>query len=646
VPAIPPLLRRLVTRPAGIVAASAALALALAGIGWLDHAATRRELMHITRELAASLGDTVAAAARVNRAAMREAESALAERLLDNVRLLVELDRASLVTPALLEDLVARNRLFRVSMVGPRGERELQVGPPGTRRGPGTTDAGAHPGPRAGAGPWRAEPGRVGSGPGGGLGRGAPPGPGAGVPGGGELLGELLSGRQTEAVTAVHETRGPGAAAVGRPGRLAAGARRANGGAILINVDASELLELQRQSSLDRLLQEVATTTDAVAYVVFEADGVRYTHGPAPADAGAAGPAPAAAPGAVSPGEDASSSAGPSASTHRTGVGAPGPTPSEIERSVGRRRVLEIRKTIDLDAGAPARLTLGMGLDALVHAEQRLAARLAVSLSASAALGVLAVGLVWLRRQYGALSVAHRRAREALRQRDRLAAMGEMAAVVAHEIRNPLNAITMSAQRLRREAEAGGCAGAFDDEARGLVAIIHDEARRIDAKVGEFLRVARPAPLVARRASLSDLVRQVVDGRRALAEAQGVRLDADTSRAGVATVDPEQLAQALDNLVRNALDATPPGGSIAVTAETRPEGHVVTVTDTGRGIAAEHLPRVFDLYFTTKPDGTGVGLAVVHQIVTSHGGTVDIASEVGRGTRVTIALPDLPDSPR
>jgi signal transduction histidine kinase len=629
-----------VTHPAGLVAGSAALALALVGIGWLDHAATRRELMQLTRGLAASLGDTVAAAARVNRTAMREAESELAERLLDNVRLLVELDRASLVTPALIEDLVARNRLFRVSVVGPGGERELQGGAPGGGRGS-DPDVGVHPPPGAGAGPGRAGSGRAGSGPGAGFGRGVGRGAGAGVPGGGELLDDLLSGRRSEGVTAVHEARGPGAAGVRRPGRLAAGARRANGGAILINVDASDLLELQRQSSLDRLLQEVTTTTDAVVYVVFEADGVRYTHGPAPSSPGLGGPAPAAPRDDASPDPVGAARAG----AQPAAPGAPDLAPAETERLVDGRRVLEIRKSLALDAGAPGRLTLGMSLDALVHAEQRLAARLAVSLLASAALGILAVGLVWLRQQYGALSVAHRRAREALRQRDRLAAMGELAATVAHEIRNPLNAIAMSAQRLRREAGAGGSTGVFDDEVRGLVDIIHDEARRIDAKVGEFLRVARPAPLVARRASLADLVRQVVEGRRALAEARGVRLEADASRAGAATIDPEQLGQALDNLLRNALDATPPGGTVAVTAETRPEGHVVTVADTGHGIAAEHLPRVFDLYFTTKPDGTGVGLAVVHQVVTSHGGTVDIASEVGRGTRVTIALPDLPDAP-
>lgn len=107
-------------------------------------------------------------------------------------------------------------------------------------------------------------------------------GPGGGVPGGSELLDDLLVGRRTETVTAVHPARDPGAVAVPVPGRLAAGARRANGGAILIDVDATDLLALRRQSSLDRLLEEIASTTDAVAYVAFEAVGAGHTCGPAP----------------------------------------------------------------------------------------------------------------------------------------------------------------------------------------------------------------------------------------------------------------------------------------------------------------------------------------------------------------------------
>ena len=109
--------------------------------------------------------------------------------------------------------------------------------------------------------------------------------------------------------------------------------------------------------------------------------------------------------------------------------------------------------------------------------------------------------------------------------------------------------------------------------------------------------------------------------------------------AGTAVVDPAQLRQALDNLVRNAVEATPEGGRVSLAARREGGGHAIEVRDTGRGIEPDHLPRIFDLYFTTKADGTGVGLAVTQQIVTAHGGTIEVDSRPGAGTTMTVRLP-------
>ena len=131
----------------------------------------------------------------------------------------------------------------------------------------------------------------------------------------------------------------------------------------------------------------------------------------------------------------------------------------------------------------------------------------------------------------------------------------------------------------------------------------------------------------------------LVEQARPLAEARGVALAADVARAGLAVVDPAQLRQALDNLVRNAIDATPAGGRVDVSVRAAGAGCVIEVSDTGRGIEPDHLPKVFDLYFTTKPDGTGVGLAVTQQIVSAHGGTIEVDSRPGAGAAFTLRLP-------
>jgi signal transduction histidine kinase len=104
-------------------------------------------------------------------------------------------------------------------------------------------------------------------------------------------------------------------------------------------------------------------------------------------------------------------------------------------------------------------------------------------------------------------------------------------------------------------------------------------------------------------------------------------------------VDPAQLRQVLDNLVRNAVEATPEGGRISLAARREGGERVLEVRDTGRGIEPDHLPRIFDLYFTTKADGTGVGLAVTQQIVTAHGGMIEVDSQPGAGTSMYVRLP-------
>jgi two-component system sensor histidine kinase HydH len=268
--------------------------------------------------------------------------------------------------------------------------------------------------------------------------------------------------------------------------------------------------------------------------------------------------------------------------------------------------------------------------------------RLLASLLAAGALVALAFGLTGLRRRYGTLSEKHARAEEALKRRDRLAAMGELASTVAHEIRNPLNAVGLTAQRLRREflgTTSGGETETDRSEAEELLAVMADETKRIDRIVQQFLDFARPPALRVEPTDLGALVRDLAERLRAHAETRGVTLAVKAAGAGTASVDPTQLRQALDNLVRNAVEATDEGGRVTVVARSGRDGHTLEVRDTGRGIEADLRSRIFDLYFTTKAEGTGVGLAVTQQIVTAHGGALDVESEPGKGTTMTVRLP-------
>ena len=277
--------------------------------------------------------------------------------------------------------------------------------------------------------------------------------------------------------------------------RVAAGVKRPRGGAIVVTVDATEIAALEKPASLESLLAEITAGSPEIAYTVFEHAGARIAFGDAPADA------PAAA--------------------------------GERALSMGDRPVLEFASDVPLAEGETARLRLGMRLDNVRRVEQRMALRLFASVAAASALVAFAFGLAGLRRRYGALSEKHARAEQALRRRDRLAAMGELASTVAHEVRNPLNAASMTAQRLRREflgsVPEGGAERAELEE---LLSVMTSETQRIDRIVQQFLEYARPPRLAREAVDLGALLRDVGERASSLAEARGVRLEVDAHRVG------------------------------------------------------------------------------------------------------------------
>jgi signal transduction histidine kinase len=285
-----------------------------------------------------------------------------------------------------------------------------------------------------------------------------------------------------------------------------------------------------------------------------------------------------------------------------------------------------------------------MRLDGLDEIARRAFLRSLLSLGVALAIGAFALGLVWLQRDYGALAAEHARAQEALQRRDRLAAMGELSATVAHEIRNPLNAIAMSAQRLRSEYR--DTLGA-DEDAVTLLDVIRGESQRLDQKIRQFLDYARPPQLVIRVVDLPGWLAAVVDAQRARAAAHHVDLQLGHVRSGSIAIDPDQVQQVIDNLVRNAIDASPHGGRVRVhTAEGNGEFAII-VEDEGPGVPDALKSRIFDLYFTTKPDGTGVGLAVAHQVAMAHGARIDVTDRApGPGTVMAVRWPHVPSSPR
>lgn len=232
------------------------------------------------------------------------------------------------------------------------------------------------------------------------------------------------------------------------------------------------------------------------------------------------------------------------------------------------------------------------------------------------------------------LTEARRLERQAQR-REKLTAMGELASGVAHEIRNPLNAIAMIAQRFEREFSPRSGAAEY----RSLARVMQDETRRVNGIIRQFLSFARPARPQRRPTPIPEILDHLASLVSSQAATGGITLSASTDTIMTANLDPDQVTQALLNVVQNAIDATPRGGTVTITASTYGDAVRFTVRDTGKGIPPEGLDKVFNLYYTTKPEGTGLGLPLTQQIVGQHGGTVEIQSSVGQGTTVTVDFP-------
>ena len=221
---------------------------------------------------------------------------------------------------------------------------------------------------------------------------------------------------------------------------------------------------------------------------------------------------------------------------------------------------------------------------------------------------------------------------EQLERSRRLAALGRMAAGLAHEIRNPLGTLRGFAQYL-------GARGTEEARAAEYAQLMVTEIDRLDRLIGALLQFARPREPEVRDLPVAPLAERTVALVQADAEAAGLSLRVDVPEGLEVRADPDLLTQVLLNLVQNAVAATGPGGEVAITA--RAEGGTVgiAVDDTGRGLTPEEREHMFDPFYTTRRTGTGLGLAVVHQIVEQHGGRIEVESIQGRGTRITVWLP-------
>lgn len=269
---------------------------------------------------------------------------------------------------------------------------------------------------------------------------------------------------------------------------------------------------------------------------------------------------------------------------------------------------------------------VGVEAGAGFFAELRGLSGVIVSISMGSLIVVAVLGIVFFRQ-----SRSLDRAEEAMIRQENLASMGRMVANIAHEIRNPLSIIRASADRLARRH-------GIDDEALTYITEEVDDLDRILTGYLEFAR-ADGAGERAPQSGLRILRRSLLAAHTEAGE-RGVTLEEALPEDDVHIMgDANRLRQAVLNVLVNAIQATEGGGSVTVSLGRRGQRAVIEVSDTGHGIDAKDLGRVTDPFYTTRVDGSGLGLSVVRAVVEEHGGSLDIDSTPGSGTRVTMTFP-------
>jgi two-component system sensor histidine kinase AtoS len=221
-----------------------------------------------------------------------------------------------------------------------------------------------------------------------------------------------------------------------------------------------------------------------------------------------------------------------------------------------------------------------------------------------------------------------------------LAATGQLAASIAHELRNPLSSIKGAAQYLRNE---------YDDHAavREFLDIIIDEVNVLNGITTEFLDYARPTRLNLSESDVNDLLFRTLQFMQLEIDKQNVNVTEEMSyNVPLITADARQLEQVFRNLFLNAIQAMPEGGNLTISTSPVREGVKVVIADSGVGIPEDKMGQIFVPFFTTKTKGTGLGLAIVEKIIVNHGGKINVASHPGLGTTFEIILPISSDRAR
>ena len=304
--------------------------------------------------------------------------------------------------------------------------------------------------------------------------------------------------------------------------------------------------------------------------------------------------------------------------------------------SLRGEEIFEVVKSFSLKDQTMGLIRIGYSPKEIHPVLSQIKKNVVLSISFFLILGISAITLIWVNQNRSLRKM--KELEDRIQLAERLSSLGHLAAGVAHEIRNPLNAMGMGLQRLKREFLPQD--ESKKEEYISFMELILKETRRVNEIIEQFLTLSRPFQLNLRESSLQDLLKNLITLFQEEASSERITLQADIpSDLPSVQIDPERLTQAFINIMKNGMQAMEQGGILRI--ESKPlKGRVeVIISDSGSGIPTEQMAKIFNYYYTTKEKGVGLGLPLAHRIIEAHGGQLKIESRVQCGTRVTVMLP-------
>jgi signal transduction histidine kinase len=226
---------------------------------------------------------------------------------------------------------------------------------------------------------------------------------------------------------------------------------------------------------------------------------------------------------------------------------------------------------------------------------------------------------------------------EKLREAEHLSGIAQLARGIAHEIRNPLNFISLSIDHLREKYAP--LKSGEKEKFESLITSIKHEIQRLNKLVGDFLDYGKPLKLSLQEVDMGSLINEIIALIWAKAEKDGIKIHYQCGEFPKLYLDPELIKTCIFNIILNAFQAMPAGGDLTVSTNASDSRASVVIEDTGTGVSKENMPRLFEPFFSTKTTGLGLGLAMTKRVIEEHGGKVDFQSIEGKGSNVTISLP-------